>query len=123
MIVQQTLAELNALKLDGMAYALEEQITLPSSHAAPFEDRFALLVEREPAHRNDRRLTRLLAEAKLKYGQACLENLDTRASRGLDARLITGLGHGERSSRGQPLSLQTKRIHDSRQVRGRLQRW
>jgi DNA replication protein DnaC len=103
MIVQQTLTELKALKLDGMAYAFEEQITLPSSHALPFEDRFALLVEREAAYRNDRRLTRLLAKAKLKYGQACLENLDTRASRGLDARLITSLGHGEWISRGQPL--------------------
>jgi hypothetical protein len=29
---------------------------------------------------NDRRLTRLLAKARLKYGQACLENLDTRAA-------------------------------------------
>jgi IstB-like ATP binding protein len=63
--------------------------------ALPFEDRFALLVEREAAHRNDRRLTLLLPKARLKYGQACLENLDTRASRGLDARLISSLGHGE----------------------------
>jgi DNA replication protein DnaC len=103
MIVQQTLSELKALKLDGMAHAFEEQLTLPSSHALAFEDRFALIVEREAAHRNDRRLARLLAKAKLKYGQACLENLDTRASRGLDARLITTLGHGEWIARGQPL--------------------
>jgi len=103
MIVQQTLTQLRHLSLDGMAHAFEEQITLPSSSALPFEDRFAMLVEREAAHRNDRRLTRLLAKARLKYGQACLENLDTRASRGLDARLITSLGHGEWIERGQPL--------------------
>jgi DNA replication protein DnaC len=103
MIVQQTLTQLRNLSLDGMADAFEEQITMPSSHGLPFEDRFAMLVEREAAHRNDRRLTRLLAKARLKYGQACLENLDTRASRGLDARLITSLGHGEWIERGQPL--------------------
>jgi DNA replication protein DnaC len=62
-----------------------------------------MLVEREVAHRNNRRLTRLLAKARLKYGQACLENLDTRASRSLDARLIISLGHGEWIERGQPL--------------------
>jgi DNA replication protein DnaC len=103
MIVQQTLTQLRNLSLDGMAHAFEEQITLPSSNTLPFEDRFALLVEREAAHRNDRRLTRLLAKARLKYGQACLENLDTRTSRGLDSRLITSLGHGEWIERGQPL--------------------
>ena len=103
MIVQQTLTQLRNLSLDGMAHAFEEQIMLPSSQGLPFEDRFAMLVEREAAHRNDRRLTRLLAKARLKYGQACLENLDTRASRGLDARLITSLGHGEWIRRGQPL--------------------
>lgn len=103
MIVQQTLTQLRNLGLDGMAHAFEEQITMPSSHGLPFEDRFAMLVEREAAYRNDRRLTRLLAKARLKYGQACLENLDTRASRGLDARQITSLGHGEWIERGQPL--------------------
>ena len=103
MIVQQTLTQLRNLSLDGMAHAFEEQITLPSSNTLPFEDRFAMLVDREAAHRNDRRLTRLLAKARLKYGQACLENLDTRTSRGLDSRLITSLGHGEWIERGQPL--------------------
>ncbi len=99
MIVQQTLTQLRALKLEGMAHAFEEQIALPTSTALSFEDRLALLVEREAAHRSDCRLTRLLAKARLKYAQACLEDLDTRASRGLDARLITSLAHGEWAER------------------------
>ena len=102
MIVQQTLTQMRALNLEGMADAFEEQITLPSSSSLAFEDRLALLVEREAAHRDGRRLTRLLAKARLKYGQACLEDLDTRASRGLDARLITSLAHGSGSSAGNP---------------------
>ena len=51
MIVQQTLTQLRALKLDGMASAFEEQLTLPTSGSLAFEDRFALLVERERWYR------------------------------------------------------------------------
>lgn len=100
MIVQQTLTQLRDLKLDGMANAFEEQIALPSTTSLAFEDRMALLVERESAHRNRCRLTRLLAKARLKYGQAALEDLDTRGSRGLDTRLIASLAHGEWLERG-----------------------
>ena len=70
MIVQQTLTQLRALNSEGMAAAFEEQVTLPSSNSLAFEDRVALLVEREAAHRDGRRLTRLLAKARFKYAQA-----------------------------------------------------
>jgi len=95
MIAHQTLTQLRTLKLEGMAHAFEEQLTLPATTSLPFEDRFALLVEREAAHRDSTRMTRLLKKARLKYAQACLEDLDTRASRGLDQRLIASLAHGE----------------------------
>lgn len=103
MIVQQTLTQLRTLNLEGMAQAFEQQISLPSSSTLAFEDRVALLVECEAAHRDGRRLTRLLAKARLKYAQACLENLDTRASRGLDARAISSLAHGQWIEKGQPI--------------------
>jgi DNA replication protein DnaC len=100
MIAHQTLTQLRTLKLEGMAHAFEEQLTLPATTTLPFEDRFALLVEREAAHRDSTRMTRLLKKARLKYAQACLEDLDTRATRGLDARLIASLAHGEWVERG-----------------------
>lgn len=100
MIVQETLTRLRELKLDGMAAAFEEQLALPANSTLSFEDRFALLVEREVAWRDRSRLTRLLAKARLKYGQAALEDLDTRSSRGLDTRLIASLAHGEWLERG-----------------------
>jgi hypothetical protein len=74
------------MKLDGMALGLEEQLTLPSSADLPFEDRVGLLVERELAYRSSGRLKRLSHKARLKHVQASLEDLDTRASRGLDAK-------------------------------------
>jgi len=101
MMVQQTLTQLRSMKLDGMALGLEEQLTLPGSATLPFEDRVGLLVERELAYRGSRRLKRLLHKARLKHVQASLEDLDTRASRGLDAKLLASLAHGEWIERGQ----------------------
>ena len=92
MLTQHTLTRLRSLKLDGMARAFEEQLTQPASHTLAFEERFGLLVDRESAWRDTRRLERLLKQARLKFPGACLEDLDTRAVRGLDARLMTSLG-------------------------------
>lgn len=103
MIVQQTLTQLRAMKLDGMAAILEEQMNLPTSATLSFEDRMALLVQGESAYRDNRRLTRLLAKAKLKYAQACLEDLDTRHNRGLDTRLVATLSHGQWINHAQTL--------------------
>jgi DNA-binding NtrC family response regulator len=55
----------------------------------------ALLVDREVHHRNDKRQTRLLRDAKLKYPQACIEDLDTRAGRGLERRAVMSLALGD----------------------------
>jgi DNA replication protein DnaC len=91
MLMQQTLTRLRSLKLDGMARAFEEQSAQPASHGLGFEERFGLLVDREVLWRDTRRLERLLKQARLKYPGACLEDLDTRAVRALDARLISSL--------------------------------
>ena len=91
MMTHQTLTQLRGLRLDGMARAFEEQLTQPAATGLAFEERFALLVDRELAWRDTRRLERLLKQAKLKYGDACIENLDTRSVRGLDARQIASL--------------------------------
>ena len=63
MIAHQTLTQLRTLKLEGMAHAFEEQLTLPATTSLPFEDRFALLVEREAAHRDSTRMSRLLKKS------------------------------------------------------------
>jgi DNA replication protein DnaC len=91
MLTQQTLTRLRSLKLDGMSRAFEEQLAQPASHELSFEERFGMLVDREAAWRDTRRLERLLKHARLKYPGACLEDLDTRAARGLDQRLLATL--------------------------------
>ena len=47
---------------------LEDQLTQPGMTALSFEERIALLVDREVHARNDRKLLRLLKNAHLKYG-------------------------------------------------------
>jgi len=93
MLTQQTLTRLHALKLDGMARAFEEQIGQPAAHGLAFEERFGLIVDRETAWRDTRRLERLLKQARLKYPLACMEDIDVRTTRGLEARLLASLAN------------------------------
>jgi IstB-like ATP binding protein len=84
MMMHHTLAHLRSLKLEGLAGALEEQLIQPGLANLSFEERLTMLVDREVHHRNERKLMRLLKNARLKYGQATLEDLDSRAGRGVD---------------------------------------
>lgn len=90
MLPNPTLQQLRQMRLHGMADALEEQRTTPAAHGLDFEERLALLVQRERTCRDNRRLERLLKQAKLRF-TAAMEDVDLRASRGLDRALLTRL--------------------------------
>lgn len=90
MLNNQTLAQLRQLRLSGMADAFEEQLNTPAAHELDFEERLALLVERELTSRDSRRMTRLLKQARLRL-PAAIEDLDFRASRRLDKSLLLRL--------------------------------
>jgi len=94
-MIQYTLNQLHQLRLSGMAKALEEQWTLPASHSLSFDERLGLLLDRELAWRDNKRLERLRKHAKLKYAGACLEDLDRRQGRGLDDRQLATLASGD----------------------------
>ncbi len=100
MMMHTTLAQLRSLKLDGLAAGLEEQLAQPGMGALSFEERVALLVERELHCRNDRKLLRLLKNARLKYGQAAIEDIDSRTGRGIDRREVMSLALGDWVSAG-----------------------
>lgn len=103
MMLHTTLAQLRTLKLNGLADGLEEQLAQPAMAAMGFEERLALLVDREIHARNDRKLLRLLTNAKLKYGQAAIEDIDSRAGRGIDRREIMSLALGDWVSVGHSI--------------------
>jgi DNA replication protein DnaC len=90
MINEQTLAQLQKLKLLGLAHAFEQQLQQPGIESLSFQERLALLVQSEVTWRENHRLKRLLKQAKLRQ-QACVEQLDTGARRGLDRSLIASL--------------------------------
>jgi DNA replication protein DnaC len=94
MLIQHTLDRLREMGLHGMAQALDAQRTQPDIQGLAFEDRVGLLVDQEWTLRQNRRLTRLLQEAKLRYPEACLEDVDYHHPRGLDRSLLRTLGTG-----------------------------
>lgn len=96
MMMNTTLEQLRGLRLHGMASGLQEQMAAAGgTHALSFEERLALLVERELHQRDDKRRERLLKEARLKYPQAAIEDLDGRAGRGIDRRTVMSLALGD----------------------------
>jgi DNA replication protein DnaC len=103
MMMNTTLAQLRTLKLDGLATGLAEQLAQPGMAAMSFEERIALLIDREVHFRSDRKLVRLLKQARLKYGQAAIEDLDSRAGRGLDRRAVMSLALGDWVSAGHSI--------------------
>lgn len=94
MLHQHTLTALKNLKLPGMAAAFEEQLLQPVTQSLSFTDRFGLIVDREASHRDNQRLGRLLKNARLKHN-ACVEDIDYRAGRGLDKAVIASLIDGD----------------------------
>jgi DNA replication protein DnaC len=87
---QQTIDKLHDMKLTAMADAFTEQMGKPDLGEMSFEDRFAMLVDRQWTFKEDRRMTRLLRTAKLR-DSACIENIDFKTPRALDKSLVVRL--------------------------------
>ena len=82
MLSTQTLEKLYALRLEGMAQALEEQRRQADISQLDFEERLGLLVERQWLWRENRALAARLHYAQLKIS-AAVEDIDYRHPRGL----------------------------------------
>jgi DNA replication protein DnaC len=92
MLNHPTINHLKIMKLDGMAQAFSEQLELNGSRELSFEERFALLIDREIIHRENKRFTRKLSNAKLKQA-ATLEDIDYQHPRNLDPSFIQNLSN------------------------------
>jgi DNA replication protein DnaC len=102
MLAHPTLDQLHALGLAGMAKAFGDLAADPEAGALGHADWLALLLDREAAHRQDRRFTARLRHARLRQ-QAAPEDIDYRASRGLDRALMKGLLQGDWIDAGDSL--------------------
>jgi len=90
MLNEPTTTKMLAMKLNGMVEALEEQRKTADMASWSFEDRLALLVERQWLWKENRAMSTRLKYAKLRQ-PACLEDIDYRHPRGLQRSVIDHL--------------------------------
>ena len=89
MLQEPMMDKLTAMRLLGMVDALKAQQQDPAASELSFLERLGLLVDHQWTWRENQALARRLAVAKLKG--ACVEDIDYRASRGLDKSVIRAL--------------------------------
>jgi DNA replication protein DnaC len=85
---------MQALGLAGMAAAYRRLAEQDNATDLSRDEWLGLMLNREAAIRADRRLTNRLAVAKLRFIDACIENIDFAAHRGLDRRNTLQLAQG-----------------------------
>src|SRR5690348_15712876 len=90
MLTQPLLEKLLAMRLQGMVEALKTQEQDRSAHELSFLERLSLLIDQQWSWRENQALARRLKAAKLR-AQACVEDIDYRAARGLDKSVIRAL--------------------------------
>jgi len=90
MLNEPMMEKLAAMRLTGMVEALKEQQQEPGASELSFQERLAMLVDRQWNWRENQALDRRMKAAKLR-GSACIEEIDFRASRGLDRSVIRAL--------------------------------
>ena len=81
-----------SLRLPGMLAAFLEQMARHDLGDMPFEDRLALLIDREISERQSKALQRRLKKAQLRQQDACFEDINLSRPRGLDRSVVLGLG-------------------------------
>ncbi|MEN9825566.1 MAG: hypothetical protein RI953_1311 [Pseudomonadota bacterium] len=86
--------KLTSLRLHGMLHAFQEQLHSSSYDELSFEDRVAVLVEREIIERENKALSSRLGRAKLRQ-EGDLEDIRPSAARGLDKSTIKMLSQCE----------------------------
>jgi DNA replication protein DnaC len=94
MMTEPTIDKLRTLKLYTMATAWIAQREDPSAAELCFDERLALLVEAETLARDNKRLQKLLHDAKLRIPSACMEDVDISPKRELDKPLLRQLATG-----------------------------
>ena len=90
--MNRTIAErLNGSRLSGFHHAYTEQLTHEGFREISFDDRMALLIDREELNRANRTIASRVGRAKFKKN-ACYEDLKPSAVQGLDRTMIQSLG-------------------------------
>ncbi len=87
MLIEETLQKMLALKMPAMAQATRELLESAPSHQLSFEDKLGILIDREWAERDSRRVARRIREAKIST-LVSLEGVECDAARGLEKAFV-----------------------------------
>ena len=91
MLNEPTMEKLRALRLDTLAAAWAEQQKNPDVQKLAFDERLGMLIDAQWLHRENKRLARSLREARLRIGDACVEDIDYPPRRELEKATIRQL--------------------------------
>jgi len=91
MVRETTLNKLIEMRLTAMADVLRAQFNDPSYEKLSFEERFGILVDTEYNSRKNRRLTRLIKNARFDIPTACIADINYSSGRLLNKDLIMRL--------------------------------
>ena len=91
MLTQETLEKMRTMKMADMAEAFTQQLGSIEYGELSFEERVGLMIDTEWIAREQRKLTRRLRAAKLRY-PASLEDVNFKAPRRLKRQQILSLG-------------------------------
>lgn len=94
MMNEPTIEKLHQLRLYTMANAWTTQRENPTMQELSFDERLAMLVDAETIARDNKRLTKLLYDAKLRITNACMEDVDLNPKREIDKTLFRQLMTG-----------------------------
>ena len=91
---QPNIERMLQLGLSGMAEALEEQRDIADVEQLGFDDRLAMMLEREAQHRDHKSYLGHLRQAQLRI-RADVQDVDCRAGRGIARTTLTQLAAGD----------------------------
>lgn len=94
MLTHPTLDQLNTLGLTGMASAWRDLAEQDPNATLNRDEWLALMLECEASTRAEKRFANRLRVAKLRFPNACIEDIDFAAPRGLDRRNMLALAQG-----------------------------
>jgi len=94
-MIEATMEKLLLMKLYGMAEGLKEQMNSLEYRDLGFEERLAVLVDKEKLYRENRQLKILASQAHFRHPSACFEDIDFRARRGIAKETLFKLCQNE----------------------------
>ena len=92
--MQQTIEQLQDLRLYGFLEAWQQQQAQPTYLDLSFDDRLALLVESEYIKRQNQRMNRRLKQAHL-FTKAAIDDVDFQVKRGVSKALFLQWAQGQ----------------------------